>query len=655
MKKITSPCLLGCLLLLITANNVLAVTGQARIGFSSKTGLNAINTRTAGSSEYVDISFIAADGTVDPSIPVTVNSSDTSVINISPAPVANALGNYILSVPANAPAAATASIDASATAGGINYSRTRGFVIAASAPPPPPPQSGSSTVTRATTPTANADQSGCSTINYYNVGPGKAYSALGELPWSQLKGCDTVRIYAKPNNAAYNEMMLISAGTNLAPTAPNKFMRVIGMPDPVTGARPIIDGSNATQMETLPGQAPRSLQYHDNNGGRALYKLGVVMVGPQLFYDYNNGPAGYISIENLDIRDAVEGSTFVDGKTGFNVTYGAFGTCLFVEAAAHLVIKNNLLHNCGNGLFINSKNSALVELSQDVLIEGNRIYNNSNAPKTGVTNGFSEHNSYTEARDIIFQYNYFGATRPGAGGDCLKDRSSGLVVRYNTFASNCTMAVNLEDSTGGNQLIYGDAAYSKTHIYGNLFDLTPGAYGNNLIHYGGDSSQTAHYRQGTLFFYNNTMLLKGDATHGIYPEMLLFNMDMPNAVSDVKNNVFYTSPSTVGAPGKVQAMAIGKGVVNLSNNWVSPNAAQYWLDHLSGALVTGWNTNIGSNNQPLFMNEAQHDYRPAIGSPLIDAGNDLSNLNISNLPIAEPSPIAVRKQDWIIDIGAFEF
>jgi len=151
------------------------------------------------------------------------------------------------------------------------------------------------------------------------------------------------------------------------------------------------------------------------------------------------------------------------------------------------------------------------------------------------------------------------------------------------------------------------------------------------------------------------MLLKGDATHGIYPEMLLFNMDMPNAVSDVKNNVFYTSPSTVGAPGKVQAMAIGKGVVNLSNNWVSPNAAQYWVDHLSGALVTGWNTNIGSNNQPLFMNEAQHDYRPAIGSPLIDAGNDLSNLNISNLPIAEPSPIAVRKQDWIIDIGAFEF
>jgi len=520
----------------------------------------------------------------------------------------------------------------------------------------PAPQTGSSTITRATTPTLNADQSGCSAINYYDVGPDKAYSALSELPWSQLKGCDTVRIYAKPNNGEYNEMLLISAGTNLAPTAPNKFMRVIGMLDPVTGARPIISGTNATQLETLPGQAPRTLQYHDNgSANRALYNLGVVMVGPQQGYDYNNGPAGYIGIENLDIRNATYNAPFTDGKYGTQDVYSSFGTCLFVEAAAHLVVKNNLLHNCSNGLFINSKNGTVVELSQDVLIEGNKFYDNSNPPMAGVTNGFSEHHSYSEARDIIFQYNYFGDTNPGAGGDCLKDRSSGLIVRYNTFASNCTIAINLEDSTGGGELIYGDAGYNETHVYGNLFDIKPGAYGNNLIQYGGDSSQTATYRQGTLSFYNNTMRMKGDATHGIYPEILLFDLNMPNAVADVKNNVFYTPPSTVGLPGKVQAMVIGQGTVNMSNNWVSPNATEYWVDHLSGALVTGWNTNIGSNNQPLFVNEALHDYRPAIGSPLIDAGNDLGNLAIGDLPIAEPSPIAVRKQDGIMDIGAFEY
>ena len=92
------------------------------------------------------------------------------------------------------------------------------------------------TTARALAPTMNADQSGCATINYYDVGPQQPYTALGQLPWSKLKGCDTVRIFAKPNNGTYNEMILISAGTDLAPTAPNQFMRVIGMPDPVTGA-----------------------------------------------------------------------------------------------------------------------------------------------------------------------------------------------------------------------------------------------------------------------------------------------------------------------------------------------------------------------------------------------------------------------------------
>ncbi len=669
MNKTRLTWLLGCCLLISAMTDVMAATAQARIGFSSKTvGLDAANTRSAGSSEYVEIVFIAADGTIDPSIVVTVASSDASVISASLAPAATALGNYILSVPANAVAGASASINLSAAAGGISYTRSRSFVIAANTPlppsPPPLPPAGTSTTIRAATPTLNADQSGCAAVNYYDVGPGKPYAALGQLPWSQLQGCDTVRIYPKANNAAYHEMMLISAGTNLAPAAPNKFMRVIGMPDPVTGVRPVIDGSNATQLETLPGQAPRSLQYHDNNSmktdvngnpvsTRALYKLGLVMVGPQLGYNYSSGAAGYISIENLDIGNSSYNVPFTEGKYGTQDSYSSFGTCLFVEAAAHLVVKNNLLHDCGNGLFINSKNGALVELSQDVLIEGNVIYNNSNPPIAGASNGFSEHNSYTEARDIIFQYNYFGDVRPGAGGACLKDRSSGLIIRYNNFASNC-LVIDLQDSTGGNQLIYGDAGYSKTSIYGNLFDLKPGVSGNSLIHYGGDSGQTASYRQGTLYFYNNTATLKGDATHGLYPEVLLFNLDMPKAVADVKNNVFQTSPITAGAAGKIQAMAVGKGTVVLSNNWVSPNAAQYWLGHLTGAVVSGWNTNSGAGNNPGFLNAAQHDYRLAAGSPLINAGVDPTMFNLV-VPIAEPSPITVRKQNGAIDIGAFEY
>ena len=656
MKNISSLglALVALLMLLLAPHAAIAATPS--IGFSSKTvGFSSVNPRTAGTSEYALIVFNPGDGTTDPSVPITVVSSNASMLSVTPLAVATALGNTLLTVPAQAPAG-NVTVTATATVGGVLYTRSRLFVISASVPVPPAPPPGASTMLRATTPTLAADQSGCAAIRYFDVGPGQSYVALGQLPWSQLQGCDTVRIYPKANNAPYAEMMLISAGTNMAPTAPTKFMRVLGMPDPVTGARPIIDGNQATQFETLPGQAARSLQYHDNGGNRQLFRLGLVMVGPQQGYNYNFGPTGYISIENLDIRNVAYGAGFTDGKTGLPDTYGSFGSCLYVEASAHIVIKNNLLHNCGNGLFMNSKNGALVELSQDVLIEGNQLFNNGNAPLAGVTNGYSEHHSYTEARDIIFQYNYFGDVRPGAFGDCLKDRSSGLVVRYNTFASSCGIHLNLMDSTGAQGLITLDPGYAQTHVYGNLFDETPAAgHSTTLVVYGGDSGQIATYRQGTLFFYNNTQVLSANAGHGIYPEVFLFNLSRPAAVADVRNNVFHTTPVTAGVPGQIQAMAVGQGTVNLANNWLSPNAVPFWIGHLTGAVINGWGSSLGAGQQPMFANAALHDYRLGAGSPLVNAGDGLGYLPAWALPTAQPGPVRARKQDGVFDIGAFEF
>jgi hypothetical protein len=529
--------------------------------------------------------------------------------------------------------------------------------ITASTPPvvtPPVITPATGTMGRALTPTMSADQSGCAAINYYDIGPGKTYTAMSQVPWSLLKGCDTVRIYPKPNNAAYNEMLLISAGSSATPTAANRYMRVIGVPDPLTGALPIIDGTNATQLETLPGQAPRSLQYHDNNSTvRSLYKLGVVMVSAQIGYQYSGGPPGYASIENLDIRNAAYNGAFTDGKTGTQGNYGAFTACLYIEAAAHLVVKNNQLHNCGNGLFINSKNAMLVELSQDILIDGNRIYNNGNAPIPNVSGGFSEHNSYTEVRGIIFQNNYFGDMRPGAGGDCLKDRSSGLVVRYNTFASNCTLPLHLLDATGGLALITAEADYNQTYVYGNLFDMKPPAGAEvNLVRYGGDSAIYTQYRQGTLSFYNNTMAVQGDPVSTTYPEIFLFTMQLSNAIADVRNNVFYTAPLTAGKTAKIYTVALGTGTVNLSNNWMAPNAAQFWLGHTTGAILNGWSSNIVTGANTLFAKPGGPDYTPAAGSPLINAGTALGTLAA---PTGQPGAAAtVRKQDGKIDIGAFE-
>jgi len=637
------------------------VTTKPHIDMANGSGiLPSANTRSAGSVEQISITFIGSDGLPVPQAPLSVKTSSAALLTITPTAQP---GIYTLAVPANTNGG-NATLIATVVVNGVSYVGGRNFSISgavASPPPGPPASTGISTTTRAATPTLAADQSGCPAITLYDVGPGKTYSALSQLPWSKLKGCDTVRIYPRTNNLPYNEMMLISAGTNLAPAAPDRFLRILGMPDPVTGMLPIIDGTGATQLETLPGQAPRTLQYHDNAAlSPVLHRLGLVMVGPQQGYSYQGGPTGYISIENLELRNARYDVPYNDAVTGAPDKFHSFATCLYVEAAAHLVVKGNILHDCSNGLFINSKNAALVELSQDVLIENNFFYNNGNPPTAGVTNGFSEHQSYTEARDIIFQYNYFGPMAPGAMGDCIKDRSSGLVVRYNSIVSNCSLKFNLEDSTGGAALIAGDSGYSTTFIYGNLIDIPASYSGTQLLLYGGDSGQTSQYRQGTLYFYNNTMVVAGNGASA-YPDALLFFLMQPSARAEVWNNIFYAAPATAGQPGKGMAMAYaGAGTVNLSRNWMSPTVAAGWLGHASPAKVTGWGANIIANGSPGFQNQGLYPYTPVAGSALVNAGASLSSLKAGTTPLSLPqaqvlAPPTARKQDGQIDIGAFEY
>lgn len=527
-----------------------------------------------------------------------------------------------------------------------------------------------STMERATTPTMEADQSGCATINYFEVGPGLQYSEIKAVPWSKLKGCDTVRIHARPQ--PYREMILISAGTNLTPTAPDRFMRVVGVPDD-SGALPIIDGANATQLETVPGVGLRSLQYLDINNSdnsRALYKLGLVTVSAQYGRTYNEGPAGYLSIENLEIRNANHGEPFFDGKLSIAQgapvlsAYRAFTSCLNIETGAHVIVKNNVIHDCGNGLFINSKNGVdefgnimMYEISQDILVEGNRFYGNSVATGVGGSGGYSEHNSYSEALGIIFQNNFFGDVKPGAHGDCLKDRSSGLIVRYNRFASNCGVQLHLVDSTGGKDAIYDEPDYATTYVYGNVFDVPP-KNETLLTKYGGDSGTAQHYRKGDYFFFNNTFSVSGDANFGAYATVHLFKLSDPAAVVSAFNNVFYTRPTTPGAAGKVIATTIDQGLVNLDRNWFSPNAGKYWLGQTVAGVVNGWESNINTDNVPGFVDAAIGAFEPLASSPLVNRGMLPGQIAAAgHLPrgIAGLDVSRIRHRDGQIDIGAFEF
>ena len=199
------------------------------------------------------------------------------------------------------------------------------------------------------------------------------------------------------------------------------------------GPTPVIDGNGATTRS--------SLNYW--NEVRGLLKIGG-----------SNVPADttpqYIVIESLEFRSARPPYTFTSAN-GTTQSYVNNAASIYVEKGQHITIRNCVIDDSGNGLFIGSLAD---QPSRDFLIEGNTIYDNGNAGSA------YEHNNYSAAIGIVFQYNHFGPLRAGTSGNNLKDRSAGLVVRYNWIEGGNRQLdlVDAEDSS----VIVADPSYHTT-------------------------------------------------------------------------------------------------------------------------------------------------------------------------------------------------
>ena len=77
----------------------------------------------------------------------------------------------------------------------------------------------------------------------HEVGPGKAFERIADVPWEALAAGDTVKIYWRPDG--YHEKFgLFTCGTKAKP------ITVSGVPGP-GGELPVIDGRNATTRRGL--------------------------------------------------------------------------------------------------------------------------------------------------------------------------------------------------------------------------------------------------------------------------------------------------------------------------------------------------------------------------------------------------------------------
>jgi PKD repeat protein len=441
----------------------------------------------------------------------------------------------------------------------------------------------------------------------YNVGPGQPLASIGAVPWATLQPGDTVRIHYRA--APYREKWVICRqGTAAAP------ITVIGVPGP-NGERPIVEGTDAI---TAPG-----LNYWSEQ--RGILKIGGA-----------NTPADtmpkHIIVEGLEIRGARTSTTFRD-DSGNIVSYAANASTVYVEKCEFCTIRNNVLHDAGNVFFVASSDSAV---SRNILVQGNYIFNGGNP------GSIYEHNIYTAAAGITFEANRLGRLTAGAGGNNLKDRSAGAVIRYNWIEGGNRQLdlVDGEDSSA----IRSDASYRAAHVYGNVL-IEYDADGNRqMVHYGGDSGNTAAYRKGTLYFYGNTLIsLRTDRT-------TLFRGSTNEETIDARNNVFYTTDV-----GSDVSLADQYGVFSLSRNFFKPG----W--RASFGTFTGTIIDDGTSvlaNSPGFADEAGQDYRPSGSSALIDAGGNPNPVVLPQHAVAleyvKHSSTQIRPYAGLAEIGAFE-
>jgi hypothetical protein len=435
----------------------------------------------------------------------------------------------------------------------------------------------------------------------YVVGPGKPYTTPGDVPWESLAPGDSVLIHARP--AAYADKWVICrVGTQAAPIV------VHGVPDPSTGALPVIDGANATTRSALNFWSE---------------ERGVIKVGGA------NSPAdtqpAWITIENLDVRGAHTPNTFT-GRNGVTA-YNANASAIYVEKGDHVTIRNCHMHGCGNGFFCAYQTGDL--LVERCWIEGN-----------GNVGSIYEHNNYTEARGATFQFNHFGPLLAGAGGNNLKDRSAGTVIRYNWIEGG-NRQLDLVDSDYPE--LIGDPRYNQTFVYGNVLVETGDDGNSQIVHYGGDSGGTANYRKGTLYFHANTVVSQrtGNTT--------LLRLSSSGESADVRDNVVL-----VTATGNRLGLLDQTGTLVATRNWFKTG----WVASHSGGNPAVTDAGQITGSDPGFTDLAGGDYRLAAASPCLDQAVALAPACVpDHVPVFEylaPQSGLARAVNGAMDLGAFE-
>ncbi|QDU24182.1 beta strand repeat-containing protein [Urbifossiella limnaea] len=463
----------------------------------------------------------------------------------------------------------------------------------------------------------------------YDIGPGKPYTSIAALDWSRLGPGDTVNIHYKPGG--YHEIFQISTrGT------PAAWITVNGVPDPATGALPVIDGANAVM-------APQFVSHYAPLSG-----YGAVVVGARPGFKDGYKP-GYLTIQNLQIQNAYQAYTFTD-YNGTIKTYGTVGAGVYLERADNVTLRGNTINSNGEGVF-GAGQSTFNRLMSNLTLDGNYIYGNGNP------NSYLEHNTYLEGIDTLYQNNRYGPTRSGSLGAGLKDRSAGLIIR-NNYIEGGAVQVQLPEAQNQSDLALTLSRYHSTFVYGNVLLSGPDNE-STFVWFGGDQGLDPLYRKGVLYLYNNTLVAQADQSQ-VY-NLTAVRLQSPGETLDARNNIIVAVPNTPGATPPDLGLLSSDSNAYFGRNWVNSG---YYLTTASGYTFTGHvggesNLIAGPGVQPGFTNVSGGDYHLAAGSAAIDKAGRLAGsaaaYTVTRQFVAPAGSEPRQVVGSASDLGAYEY
>ena len=165
----------------------------------------------------------------------------------------------------------------------------------------------------------------------YEVGPGKTYTEINQVPWENIAAGDTVKIYYRAT--AYKSKWVISAaGTQSQP------ILIQGVPDG-GGALPVIDGNGATTR----------LELSYWNDERGIINLGHSSIPP-------DGVPKYLTFENLEIIGGRPPYQYTCDE-GTTKSYPNNATAIWVVCGENITVRNCIFRQNGNGFFSYSDDS----------------------------------------------------------------------------------------------------------------------------------------------------------------------------------------------------------------------------------------------------------------------------------------------------------